>query len=102
MDKAGNVRRYESVLVRRTYRDGQRVRHQTLANLSKLPAEVIAVIEVTLKGQALGARRERAVHHHPARCRTDTWRRWLRRWRTSWACPACWGRRAGHAIWCWR
>ena len=53
MDKAGNVRRYESVLVRRTYRDGQKVRHQTLANLSKLPAEVIAVIEATLKGQAL-------------------------------------------------
>ena len=53
MDKAGNVRRYESVLVRRTYRDGKKVRHQTLANLSKLPAEVIAVIEATLKGQAL-------------------------------------------------
>ena len=53
VDKAGNVRRYESVLVRRTYRDGKKVRHQTLANLSKLPAEVIAVIEATLKGQAL-------------------------------------------------
>ena len=53
MDKAGNVHRYESVLVRRSYRDGKKVRHETLANLSKLPAEVIAAIEATLKGQAL-------------------------------------------------
>jgi hypothetical protein len=53
MDKTGDVHRYESVLVRRTYRDGKKVRHETLANLSKLPAEVIAAIEATLKGQAL-------------------------------------------------
>src|SRR6185369_8131460 len=53
VDKAGNVRRYESVLVRRTYRDGRKVRHETLANLSKLPAEVINAIEATLKGQTL-------------------------------------------------
>jgi hypothetical protein len=53
VDKAGNVHRYESVLVRRSYRDGKKVRHETLANLSKLPAEVIAAIEATLKGQAL-------------------------------------------------
>ncbi|MGH3551760.1 MAG: IS1634 family transposase [Mycobacterium sp.] len=53
VDKAGGVRRYESVLVRRTYRDGKKVRHETLANLSKLPADVIAAVEATLKGQAL-------------------------------------------------
>jgi hypothetical protein len=53
VDKAGNVRRYESVLVRRTYRDGSKVRHETLANLSKLPAEVIDAIEAGLKGQPL-------------------------------------------------
>jgi Transposase DDE domain len=53
VDKAGKVRRYESVLVRRTYRDGARVRHETLANLSKLPAETIAAVEASLKGQAL-------------------------------------------------
>src|SRR5258705_12244266 len=51
--QAGNVRRYQSLLVRRTYRDGRKVRHETLANLSKLPAEVIAAIEATLKGQTL-------------------------------------------------
>ena len=53
VDKAGNVHRYESVLVRRSYRDGKKVRHETLANLSKLPAEVITAIEATLKGQQL-------------------------------------------------
>jgi Transposase DDE domain len=53
VDKTGNVHRYESVLVRRSYRDGNKVRHETLANLSKLPAETIAVIEATLKGQVM-------------------------------------------------
>ena len=38
VDKAGNVRRYESILVRRTFREGAKVRHETLANLSKAPA----------------------------------------------------------------
>lgn len=55
VDKAGNVHRYESVLVRRTYRDGKKVRHETLANLSKLPDDVIAAIDATLKGQTLVA-----------------------------------------------
>jgi Transposase DDE domain len=53
VDKAGNVHRYESVLVRRSYRDGEKVRHQTLANLSKLPPEAIDAIEATLKGVSL-------------------------------------------------
>jgi len=53
VDKAGHVHRYESILVRRTFREGDKVRHETLANLSKLPAEVITAIEATLKGQAL-------------------------------------------------
>jgi hypothetical protein len=44
---------YESVLVRRTYRDGARVRHETLANLSALPAEAVSAIEATLKGERL-------------------------------------------------
>jgi hypothetical protein len=44
---------YESVLVRRTYRDGGKVRHETLANLSALPAEAVSVIEATLKGERL-------------------------------------------------
>ena len=55
VDKAGNVRHYESILVRRTFRYGGKVRHETLANLSKLPAEAITAIEATLKGQTLVA-----------------------------------------------
>jgi len=41
------------VLVRRTYRDGAKVRHETLANLSALPAEAVSAIEATLKGERL-------------------------------------------------
>jgi hypothetical protein len=51
--RSGEQRVYESVLVRRTYRDGGKVRHETLANLSALPEEAVAAIEATLRGQRL-------------------------------------------------
>src|ERR1700684_2865437 len=51
--KSEEQRVYESVLVRRTYRDGAKVRHETLANLSALPADAVAAIEATLKGERL-------------------------------------------------
>jgi hypothetical protein len=51
--KSGEQRVYESVLVRRTYRDGGRVRHETLANLSALPEQAVDAIEATLKGERL-------------------------------------------------
>src|ERR1700722_14006867 len=51
--KSGEQRVYESVLVRRTYRDGAKVRHETLANLSALPAETVSAIEAILKGERL-------------------------------------------------
>jgi hypothetical protein len=51
--RSGEQRVYESVLVRRTYREGGRVRHETLANLSALPAEAVAAVEATLKGERL-------------------------------------------------
>jgi hypothetical protein len=51
--KSGEQRVYESVLVRRTYRDGGKVRHETLANLSALPAGTVSAIEATLKGERL-------------------------------------------------
>jgi hypothetical protein len=51
--KSGEQRVYESVLVRRTYRDGGKVRHETLANLSALPEQAVAAIEATLKGERL-------------------------------------------------
>jgi hypothetical protein len=51
----GQQRDYESVYLRRTFRDGAKVRNETVANLSMLPAETIAAIEATLKGQTLVA-----------------------------------------------
>jgi hypothetical protein len=51
--KSGEQRVYESVLVRRTYRDGGKVRHETLANLSALPGQAVDAIEATLKGERL-------------------------------------------------
>ncbi|MGH3576563.1 MAG: IS1634 family transposase, partial [Mycobacterium sp.] len=55
VDKLGKRRDYESVYLRRTYRDGAKVRNETLANLSMLPEAAIAAIEATLKGQTLVA-----------------------------------------------
>jgi hypothetical protein len=52
-DKAGRRRDYESRYLRRTYRDGGRVRHETLANLSGLPEQVVDAIEAALKGTPL-------------------------------------------------
>jgi len=52
-DKQGRRREYESRYLRRTYRDGGKVRHETLANLSGLPAQTVDAIEAALKGTAL-------------------------------------------------
>ena len=38
-----------------TYREGGKVKHETLANLSRLPAEAVTALEATLKGQTLVA-----------------------------------------------
>ena len=43
--KSGERRVYESVLVRRTYRDGGTVKNETVANLSALPDHVIDLID---------------------------------------------------------
>ncbi len=53
VDKQGRRHVYESVYLRRTFRDGGKVRHETLANLSVLPEAAIGAIEATLKGQAV-------------------------------------------------
>lgn len=50
MTKAGQQREYESALLRRTYRQGGKVRNQTVANLSALPADVLDLVEAALKG----------------------------------------------------
>src|ERR1700752_3794838 len=51
--KSGERRVYESVLVRRTYRDGGKGRHENLGNPSARPAGAAAAVEATLKGERL-------------------------------------------------
>jgi hypothetical protein len=57
-DKQGRRRDYESRLLRRTYRDGGKVRHETLANLTRLPDHVVDAVEASLKGEALAAAKD--------------------------------------------
>src|SRR3989304_4972849 len=48
---------YEAHLLRRTYREGGKVKNETLANLSRLPAETIELVRRSLRGeQVLSAR----------------------------------------------
>ena len=53
VDKRGGRREYESAYLRRTFREGGKVRNETVANLSMLPPEAVDAIEATLKGQTL-------------------------------------------------
>ena len=48
-------REYESTLVRRSIREGKRVRKETVANLSRLPAEAIEAVRRALAGETLVA-----------------------------------------------
>jgi hypothetical protein len=50
-DKQGRERRYTSAYLRRSYRNGDKVRNETVAKLSALPEHVIDLIEASLKGQ---------------------------------------------------
>jgi len=44
---------YETTLLRRSYREGGKVKNETVGNLSHLPAEVIAAIRAMLAGRQL-------------------------------------------------
>src|SRR6266508_2550461 len=46
-------RRYRSYLLRRTYRQDGKVKHETLGNLSRLPATTIELIRRAVRGDAL-------------------------------------------------
>ncbi len=46
-------REYVSHLVRRSVRDGKRVRHETIANISRLPADAIEALTLALRGVRL-------------------------------------------------
>src|SRR6266699_2308136 len=53
VDKQGRRKDYSSAYLRRTYRDGGKVKNETVANLSTLPDHVIDLIDAGLKGQQL-------------------------------------------------
>jgi hypothetical protein len=53
VDKQGRRKDYSSAYLRRTYRDGGKVKNETVANLSALPDHVIDWIDAGLKGQQL-------------------------------------------------
>jgi hypothetical protein len=53
VDKQGRRKDYSSAYLRRTYRDGGKVKNETVANLSALPGRVIDLIDAGLKGQQL-------------------------------------------------
>ncbi|WP_427008752.1 IS1634 family transposase [Pseudarthrobacter sp. H2] len=52
-DKHGQERVYRSAYLRRTYREGGKVRNETVANLSALPGHVVDFIDAGLKGRHL-------------------------------------------------
>jgi hypothetical protein len=51
--KDGDERTYETHLLRRSVREGSKVRNETLANLSHLPEEIIEAIKAGLSGETL-------------------------------------------------
>jgi hypothetical protein len=51
--KDGQDREYESRLLRRTYRDGDKVRHETIASLAAMPDSMVDAVEAALKGEVL-------------------------------------------------
>ena len=62
--------RYESHLLRRSYRDGKKVKQKTIANISPLPEDLREIISKSLKGelylpvsQAIEITRSRANGH---------------------------------------
>ena len=52
-NKAGEDRVYESFLLRRSYREGSKVKHETLANLSALPGPALEVLSASLAGKTV-------------------------------------------------
>src|ERR1035437_9175404 len=53
VDKSGQPREYVSHLLRRTYRDGAAVQHETRANLPPLPEAAIEAVRAALAGKTL-------------------------------------------------
>ena len=78
--RGASGREYVTHLLRRTYREGGKVKNETVANLSHLPEELVELVRrwLVASGSCWGWRSSRSS----ARCRTAT-------------SPRCWGWRAG-------
>jgi Transposase DDE domain len=68
MGKDGRERVYETHLLRRSWREGGKIRNETVANLSHLPPEAIAAVRAVLAGKSLveadgAVQVERALPH---------------------------------------
>jgi hypothetical protein len=99
VDKAGLERVYESHLLRRTFREGGKVKHETLANLSALPDEQVELLRASLRGESFVAAAAAARVLRP--CRMAMWpRSWRKRGR--WVCRSCSARLVGTGMWPWR
>ena len=92
VDKQGRRHDYSSAYLRRTYRDGGKVKNETVANLSALPGHVIDWIDAGLKGQQLVPAAGAVTI--TGRCRTATSPP-RTPWRAGWGCPRCWAPLAG-------
>ncbi|MFL4473086.1 IS1634 family transposase [Paeniglutamicibacter sp. MACA_103] len=53
MNKAGIEVEYQSALIRRTYREDGKVKHETLGNISYLPQHAIEDLQASLKGKTM-------------------------------------------------
>src|SRR2546425_5663338 len=62
-----NGQTYVSHLLRRSYRQGGQVKHQTLGNLSHLPAPTLDLVRRSLQGEAFCAAQDnfRILHSKP-------------------------------------
>jgi hypothetical protein len=56
---------YKTYLLRRTYREGGKVKHETLGNISHLPVELIELIRRYLRGEPVGMGPWRIVRSLP-------------------------------------
>ena len=60
LKKRQGAKTYKSVLIRESYREDGKVKHRTIANITKLPAEHIRMLKKQHKG-----RKRRFQNHRP-------------------------------------
>ena len=98
--KDGTERVYQRHLLRRSYREGGKVRQaRRWPTCRALPAAAIdGDPRRCWRARPLVRRRRRRWQVDRGRCRTGTWPRCTRR-PAGWACRSCWARPAGSGTW---